>query len=308
MSRLVCTHRKKIRLKDMKYSSSYGAFIGSKHLPPSQKGYYWVDCGKCLACRMKRKKQWITRLALQMEDTPRAFWSLFTYNNDTVPAFNELGKKRFSAFMKRFRSYVKYHFNWSGIKYFVAGEYGSKNHRPHFHAIIYNLPPCPYGKNCMCIALKYVMERLWKQGYVKTKILEDVSQIYYTCKYAVKGLYDHKGSKPCILFSKGLGKGYVVKNLDKLRKKVRQKFKVEPPCVYVGRYKFNPAICKLFRNYIYGRILELFRCIWYKYECPKYDNDIGLPSDLRRDWEYSKYVEDAVETGNKKLEDIKYVG
>ena len=305
MSKLCCTHRKYVHIPQMKYINQYGAFIGSEHLPPNQEGMYWVDCGKCYACKLKRRKQWITRLVLQMAETPRAFWSLFTYNNETVPAFNELGKKRFQAFIKRFRRYLDYHWHWKGIKYFVSGEYGEKNHRPHFHAIIYNLPPCPYGKKCICLALKYRLEMLWKQGFVKTKMLEDVPQIYYTTKYAVKGLYQHKNTKPCILFSKGLGVSYIKRNIEKLRKKVKNPFKIEVPIFVFGKYKFNLACTPTYRKYIFGRIIQLYRCIHYKHVCCNFSPFTGHPFELDDVYKFSKYVEEAVNTGNKKLEEFK---
>jgi len=305
MSNYVCTHRKLVKVPEMKDKFKYGAFLGLNPFKVArQESKIWVDCGKCHACKLKRRNQWVVRLATQWTDTPRAFWSLFTYDNEHVPAFNELGKKRFSAFIKRFRSYLKYHWNWKGIKYFVSGEYGDKNHRPHFHAIIYNLPPCPYNRKNVCPALKLKMEMLWKQGFVKTKMLSDVNQIYYTCKYAVKGLADHKDSKPCILFSKGLGLNYVKKNIDKYKKDVHNILKPKVPILRVGKFRFNLAICRTFADYIYGRILKFYRFVDYKIECSKFNPMNGHSEANQQKYKYSKYCEEAVKSGNKTWEEL----
>ena len=68
-----------------------------------------------------------------------AYFVTLTYDNNHVPisehGFPTLCKRDFQLFMKRLR------FNTGvKIKYYVAGEYGSTNHRPHYHAVIFGAP------------------------------------------------------------------------------------------------------------------------------------------------------------------------
>lgn len=51
-----------------------------------------------------------------------------------------LNKDDFTAFKKRLLSRMRDKYGYTGIRFFECGEYGSKNGRPHFHAIFFNLP------------------------------------------------------------------------------------------------------------------------------------------------------------------------
>lgn len=296
MSKIICTHRKRV-LIDAKFPEELPPETRQRYKYQSRyRVYAWVDCGKCHACMLKKRNQWVVRLATQFKDTPRAFWSLFTYNNEHVPAFNELGKKRFSAFMKRFRRYLAYHWKWKGVKFFCAGEYGDKFNRPHFHSIIYNLPPCPRGKKGVCPALKYRLEMYWKQGFVKTKILESVSQIYYCSKYAVKGFANHDNSKPCILFSKGLGLNYIKKNLAHIREKALDVLKPVSPILHVGKFTIFLDRCKTYRKYIYGVLGNFYKFIDYVHTvCNPLT---GHPFEYDEKYNFSVYAENSVKTNN----------
>lgn len=114
-----------------------------------------------------------------------------------------LVKKDFQDFMKRLR---KHHGNKTKIKYWACGEYGSKNVRPHYHAIIYNLEP-------------ELLTKAWTLGDVHIGNVSGAS-IAYTTKYMHKGkiIPMHKNDDRVpefSLMSKKLGSNYLTPQIIK---------------------------------------------------------------------------------------------
>lgn len=285
----VCTHKKRVKIKP----------IGT---PSRSISVVDCDCGKCRACRLKRRNQWATRLALQWKDTPNALWCLFTYNNEHIPAFNRLGKERMSAFIKRLRRWFEYHWNWKGIKFFCSGEYGTINNRPHFHVILFNLPIC--NKNKICLSIKYQLELLWKQGYVKVKKLETINQVYYCAKYAVKGLSEHEDVEPCILFSKGLGKDFVKKNLAYFKEQVSNVLDPKSPKVNVDGKVFFLDSVKMYKKLIYTDEQLKSKLYDYLLSVSKDITSYGVMEKDMQKYEWSKHAEKLVNQGITKYKEL----
>lgn len=95
--------------------------------------------------------------------------------------------------------------NYSQVKYYAVGEYGSKTYRPHYHAIVFN-------------AMVPAIESAWtnsKQQYgtVVYGTVEGAS-VGYTLKYISKrskiGTTDHDSRSPVFsIMSKHLGLSYL---------------------------------------------------------------------------------------------------
>lgn len=131
-----------------------------------------------------------------------------------------LQKKDFQNFMKRLRIYVKRELGIdSTIKYYMAGEYGSSNKRPHYHAIMFNVPDKDFIKLPKASEQdhqKFVSKKLqeiWGLGSIDIGQVSGNS-IAYTCKYINKPgrIPEHKRDdrqKEFSLMSKGLGMNYL---------------------------------------------------------------------------------------------------
>src|ERR1044072_3765305 len=91
-----------------------------------------VPCGKCPNCCARRVSGWSFRLMQEDKDALSAHFVTLTYSNDFVPItannFMTLDKKHVQKFMKLLRYYSP---KFPKIKYYAAGEYGSKTWRPH---------------------------------------------------------------------------------------------------------------------------------------------------------------------------------
>lgn len=112
------------------------------------RNYTELPCGKCVGCRMDYSRQWALRCMLELQYHDSAYFVTLTYDDLHVPqslygdlATGEahpsltLRKKDFQNFMKRLR----FAHPDDNIRFFAAGEYGSKTWRPHYHAIIFGL-------------------------------------------------------------------------------------------------------------------------------------------------------------------------
>lgn len=101
-----------------------------------KKGYlFTVGCGKCFECLQRRSTEWAYRVALESELYKQNCMITLTYNEDNLPKGGRLVKRDLQLFMKRLRK----HFEPLKIRFFGCGEYGSKNGRPHYHVILFNL-------------------------------------------------------------------------------------------------------------------------------------------------------------------------
>lgn len=107
-----------------------------------------IPCGKCIGCRLEYSRQWANRCMLELQYHESAYFLTLTYNDGNLPIrwhvddktgeavpVATLVKRDWQLFMKRLRrAFPDQH-----LRFFMAGEYGEQNFRPHFHAIIFGL-------------------------------------------------------------------------------------------------------------------------------------------------------------------------
>lgn len=105
-------------------------------------------------------------------------------------------------FMKRLRKSLEKLDPVPQVKYYLCGEYGSTTKRPHYHAIIFNVPDWSY------------IEKAWQMGAIHYGDSVNEAAIGYTLKYMdkPKKIPMHQNDdreKEFSLMSKGLGKNYI---------------------------------------------------------------------------------------------------
>lgn len=98
-------------------------------------GYIKVPCNRCLGCKLEHSRQWAMRCYHEASLYEQNCFITLTYDDDHLPKFGNLHYDHFQKFMKRLRK----RFSDRKIRYYMAGEYGSKGNRPHFHACLFNL-------------------------------------------------------------------------------------------------------------------------------------------------------------------------
>lgn len=94
-----------------------------------------IPCGMCIGCRMRRASDWSIRVMHEASCWERNCFVTLTYARDSLPPDSSLEHKDFQRFMKRLRK----HFSGSVIRFYMCGEYGPLNLRPHYHACLFNV-------------------------------------------------------------------------------------------------------------------------------------------------------------------------
>lgn len=166
-----------------------------------------VACGSCLGCRLARSAEWAVRLqheyAVSSFDTEPFFLTL-TYDQAHLPSDGSLHYDHVQLFMKNLRdAYPK-----ATLRYYVAGEYGEKFRRPHWHMILYGLPYGEKGRQVRGGTFRLFdhprIAEIWDRGYISVggvsfescayvaryvtkKVTGDMAQKHYTVYDPVTG-------------------------------------------------------------------------------------------------------------------------
>ena len=150
---------------------------------PHEEMYIQVPCSRCTACLKRRAGQWVFRLRQEERQCHSAYFMTYTYNDENLPwsenGFATLDKRHHTLYMKRLRKQISKKFpNNKTLKYYTVGEYGSQTHRPHYHSILFNLPPF-YEVN------PHHIENLWGLGNIQIDSCTPGSMAY-VCGYVNK--------------------------------------------------------------------------------------------------------------------------
>lgn len=122
----------------------------SAYADKTYRNWIQIPCGQCTGCRLEYSRQWANRCMLELQYHEHAWFVTLTYNDLHVPRRNyvdpetgevcealTLYKRDFQLFMKRLRKKAG---EDNKLRFFMAGEYGERFSRPHYHAIIFGLP------------------------------------------------------------------------------------------------------------------------------------------------------------------------
>lgn len=147
-----------------------------------------------------------------------AHFITLTYADENLPltsnGYPTLRKEDLQNFFKRFRKRLSNYGKKHKIKYYAAGEYGSKTQRPHYHILLYT--------NFQSDIYKLVSQS-WELGDIYLGIVT-IASCKYVCQYIDKGrvvpsheLDDRLEEKSYM--SKGLGASYLTPEIIKYHKK-----------------------------------------------------------------------------------------
>lgn len=179
-------------------------------------GAFLAPCGHCLGCQLDYSRTWADRLLMELQYHDSAYFVTLTYDDDHVPRVVadykddgtpiehlSLVKRDAQLWMKRLRK----QFSNDKIRFFLAGEYGSKTFRPHYHAIVFglHLGDLQLLKKSALGDDYYVSPRLsrtWPNGFSMVAAVTWQSCAYVT-RYVTKKVgtgkrfdYEHAGIEP----------------------------------------------------------------------------------------------------------------
>ena len=156
-----------------------------------------VPCGQCFTCRLNKARFWTFRILMEARLHEKTFWTTITYDRVFIPLeycdpntgeyFSNpqgtLSPRDVELFLKR----VRKHLPPKTLRYFLVGEYGDKNARPHYHICIFG-----YGEE-----IPPILERAWIDtisgyplGFIDRKSCGPINgqNARYTVGYTLKKL------------------------------------------------------------------------------------------------------------------------
>lgn len=162
----------------------------------------FIACKKCLGCTVKKSEDWMIRLSHEAQMHSNNCFVTLTYDVEELPMHGSICSKDVRLFVKRLR----HHLGDAKLRFYIAGEYGSKEQRPHYHGILFG---CDFadkevvGKNISGDPVygSDSLAEIWGKGFVS---LGDVTRrsARYTASYVLKKLGDPEWLDPVT----GLGK------------------------------------------------------------------------------------------------------
>lgn len=135
-----------------------------------------------MPCRLNRKREWVARLMLESHQHEASFFVTLTYREQEGLSVSDgcVSKRDVQLWLKRLLKATGRSF-----RYYVVGEYGDENGRPHYHALLFGLPGGTvqlgtHIRTCQCVICKS-----WQAGkiFVGTVTPESVA---YVVDYTIK--------------------------------------------------------------------------------------------------------------------------
>lgn len=101
--------------------------------PSGTDGELEIPCGQCIGCRLKRAEAWAVRCVYESRMHRENCFITLTYDDDYLPPHGNLQYSDFQKFCKRLRK------SKGSFRFFMAGEYGEQEFRPHYHACLFGM-------------------------------------------------------------------------------------------------------------------------------------------------------------------------
>lgn len=206
---------------------------------------FMIPCGRCVGCRLERARQWGMRCLHEKKLWKSSYFVTLTYSDEFLPLGGSLSLRDVQLFMKRLRK-AKNSTTNNPVRFFLAGEYGDENYRPHYHALLFNVKfedLRPWTKNARGEQL-YIsgeLSELWSvdgsaMGHVSLGEVTFDSAVY-CAKYAMKKLNITDKSTPEA--KEAYERKYVVYDIDGVVHERRPEFAVmsRRPGIGAGYYE-----------------------------------------------------------------------
>lgn len=171
----------------------YGVTLRRKDAlnPASISGSFKVPCGKCQGCLLERSRQVSVRCMHESSMHERNCFLTLTYSDKHLPVDFSVHKPHWQDFNKRLRAHA-FRSEAAYLKFYMCGEYGSKNLRPHYHALIFGFDfadkvlfeTTPQGHK-LYVSAK--LQQLWPFGLATIGSLT-YQTASYTARYTMKKL------------------------------------------------------------------------------------------------------------------------
>lgn len=140
--------------------------IGALHDGMRFSGNLRLPCGQCIGCRLERSRQWAVRMVHESKEWPSNYFVTLTYDEANLPKYGSLVYAHYQEFMKVLRM-NRWRKTERKLRFFCAGEYGSRSARPHYHAILFNLVLSDLHQVGADLFSSPLVDKLWGRGECK---------------------------------------------------------------------------------------------------------------------------------------------
>ncbi|WNK14869.1 MAG: replication initiator protein [Microvirus sp.] len=145
-----------------------------------------LPCGRCIGCRMRRASDWELRVMHEASLYENNCFVTLTYRPGALPPNASLCHEDWQLFMKRARQ----HFYPQKLRFYMCGEYGDLQQRPHYHGCLFNAAftdqvEAGKSKSGMTYYQSAILDKLWGHGIasVQPLVKETAS---YCARYIMK--------------------------------------------------------------------------------------------------------------------------
>lgn len=173
-----------------------------------------LPCGSCIGCRLDYSYDWAVRCTCEAQMHEQNCLILLTYKD--LPKDGSLQLNDWQNFMDRLRYKV------GPVRYFHSGEYGSRNGRPHDHALLFgfDFPDKKYFKKSAAgfdLYRSEMLEGLWEKGHCSVG-----SMSFESAGYLARYLMDKPQLTERIVDENGivLGRRYTQEAIERYGEKV----------------------------------------------------------------------------------------
>lgn len=196
-----------------------------------------VGCGQCINCKTKRAREWTNRLLDEAQAHKDVSIIVLTYNRHHIKKGERTSKgnefytlwpadvqkyiKRLKINMDRAYKEDKIDVQGKDLRYYVAGEYGEKRKRPHYHVVLFGLNGLKHKEHRILAWKSWGLGKVYHDN--KNRELSQ-SAFAYVAQYVQKKIYEgnhlsHYTKKKIIppynTSSKGIGRETALKNRKK---------------------------------------------------------------------------------------------
>jgi len=143
-----------------------------------------MPCGKCQGCLRRWRRAWVGRMLTEAAALGESSFITLTYENDPLrfhPETDTWTPSLEKSHVKNWQRCVRRKATPQGLpsRFFIAGEYGSKNGHPHYHVILFGIGP----------TWKNHFEGCWTHGF-QSWFLASAKSMAYVAKYCLKHARD----------------------------------------------------------------------------------------------------------------------
>ena len=180
-----------------------------------------ASCGNCMECRKMKGREWRIRIGEEIRDRKDGKMVTLMFSDEWL---NELRLKVNEGRVAKLSDWdldnqvCVYAVKLFGMRYirerkrqgkdnkalrrWLVTELGSKNDRIHMHGIVFT----DISDDDLKVLWQYGHVHIPKNGFVSD------ATVNYISKYFTKVDFEHKGYKPKMMVSQGMGAGYVKRN------------------------------------------------------------------------------------------------